>query len=78
MSKLENIEREAYGLSTGEKIELLHRLTLHIEELKLPEKEENAAEWKKEIEERVSKAKINGLVGRSMEEISQDIRKKYA
>ena len=76
MSTLEIVEREAYCLSTAEKIELIHRLTLHIEAF--PEKEDYLSEWKKEIEERVAKAKINGFVGRSMEEISRDIRGKYA
>lgn len=64
-AQLEKIEQEALLLPKEEQMELIQRLTSHVYES--PEYIHPA--WPAEIERRVAKAKSEGAVGRSLEEI---------
>lgn len=72
--QLERIEQEALSLPKEEQLELIQRLTLHVQEWPV----EMDPSWLEEIERRVANAKSQGVAGRSLEEISREIRGKYA
>ncbi|MEW6239027.1 MAG: addiction module protein [Candidatus Omnitrophota bacterium] len=73
-ARLERIEQEALSLSKEEQVELIQRLTLRVHEWPV----EIDSAWLEEIERRVANAKNQGAVGRSLEEISREIRGKYS